>query len=377
MHRLRRLRRLSRLICAFVGSAAPLLPALVTAAATATATVATTAATATPADEPPPTLAATGWRADGQQTFSPQYALWSDGATKKRWVRLPPGKTIAARQPDAWVFPPGTRLWKEFAHEGRPVETRYIERRRDGSWLFASYVWNEAGTAATLAPAAGLKLALRGAPGGRYTVPARADCLACHGSAAVPVLGFSAMQLADDRDPLALHTTAPGAGDVTLRKLVARGWLRGLPQALLDTPPRIAAVTPVERAALGYLHANCAHCHNGSAQRVPVRLNLAQQAGDAAGSRQLVLRSLLNAPSRFQLAAPATSASAGGVLPVVAPGDGAGSVLALRLQSRHAAVQMPPLGTEVVDAAGLALVLQWINQELPSLHTANHKGNEP
>lgn len=34
-------------------------------------------------------------------------------------------------------FPIGTRFWKEFAFDGRPVETRYMERRRDGSWLFS------------------------------------------------------------------------------------------------------------------------------------------------------------------------------------------------------------------------------------------------
>jgi len=29
-------------------------------------------------------------------------------------------------------------LWKEFSH-GRAIETRYVERRADGSWQFASY----------------------------------------------------------------------------------------------------------------------------------------------------------------------------------------------------------------------------------------------
>jgi hypothetical protein len=74
--------------------------------------------------------------------FSPQYPLWSDGATKRRWLRLPPGTYIDASRPDAWVFPPGTRLWKEFS-VGRRVETRMIERLADGSWRFAAYVGNQ------------------------------------------------------------------------------------------------------------------------------------------------------------------------------------------------------------------------------------------
>src|SRR5688572_27347644 len=54
-------------------------------------------------------------------SFSPQYPLWTDGATKRRWIRLPRGKFIDASRPDAWKFPVGTRLWKEFSF-GRRVE---------------------------------------------------------------------------------------------------------------------------------------------------------------------------------------------------------------------------------------------------------------
>ena len=55
--------------------------------------------------------------------YTPQYPLWSDGATKRRWIRLPPGAAIDASDPDAWVFPIGTQIWKEFSFGGR-VETR-------------------------------------------------------------------------------------------------------------------------------------------------------------------------------------------------------------------------------------------------------------
>ena len=116
------------------------------------------------------------------------------------------------------------------------------------------------------------------APDGRYDVPSRADCTGCHEGAAQPVLGFSALQLSADRDPLAAHAPAPAS--ITLDALAARGLLRNLPSALLEQPPRIAAASPTERAALGYLHANCGHCHNGSGNGVPLRLNLAQSAAD-------------------------------------------------------------------------------------------------
>lgn len=58
---------------------------------------------------------------------------------------------------------------------GRAVETRYIERLANGQWSYATYIWNDTGTDATLAPAEGVRsMPVEGAPNGRYTVPARA-----------------------------------------------------------------------------------------------------------------------------------------------------------------------------------------------------------
>ncbi len=98
--------------------------------------------------------------------FSPQYPLWTDGATKRRWVHIPRGKWVDASRPDDWVFPPGTRFWKEFGF-GRPVETRYLERRRDGTWLYATYVWSEDGREARLAPEFGIAVSARDSTGGK------------------------------------------------------------------------------------------------------------------------------------------------------------------------------------------------------------------
>ena len=252
-------------------------------------------------------------------------------------------------------------MWKEFAFDGRPVETRYIERGGNGAWRFATYIWNETGTEASLAPAGGyVALPVRAAPRGTYAVPGRSDCLACHGSTTVPVLGLSALQLSSDRDPLAPHGRSLRPGEVDLRGLMARGWLRGLPRQLLEQPPRIAASTPVERAALGYLHANCGHCHNTSASRVPLRLTLAQRAADPAAARAEVLRSAIDAASRYR--PPGTDGPAA----VVSPGNPQSSVLAVRMESRHPQVQMPPLGTSLADTEGLALIHRWITSADPS-----------
>ncbi len=310
-----------------------------------------------PLPEPlPERLADTGWGHLEMLPFSPQYPLWTDGADKRRWLHLPEGRFIDASRPDAWEFPPGTRLWKEFGFAGRPVETRYIERLPDGRWRYASYLWEADGRSARLAPERGVTLAVQGAPGGRYTVPGRLDCTACHEGAPVPVLGASALQLSPDRDPLAPHAAPARPGDADLPTLIARGWLRGLPAALLVQPPRIAAQSPVERAAFGYLHANCGHCHNDHG--APVALVLAQSAADPAGSAARVRAALLDGPDRWR------PAGAGPDARLVVPGQPAASLLLARLQTRDPLRQMPPLGTRQADAEGVAAVTSWINHPL-------------
>jgi hypothetical protein len=299
-------------------------------------------------------------------SFSPQYPLWSDGATKRRWIYLPPGTYVDATDPDAWRFPPGTRLWKEFS-QGRRVETRMIELTADGSWRFATYVWNDEGTDAVLAPEAGIaSLPVPAAPAGRYAIPSETDCRACHEGAPVPVLGFSALQLSPKRDPLAVHGEAPADGDQDLATLTASGRLRHLPAVLLEKPPQIEARSATERAALGYLHGNCGHCHaapSDSDAAVPVPVQLSHSAAEPSSTAN-VLASLVGARSRFQ---PHRTAAP---MPVLAPGNADASILVARLRSRDPRVQMPPLGTVVPDTAALALIARWIDAELGERHAA-------
>ncbi|MGE5161995.1 MAG: hypothetical protein ACM3O5_10850 [Betaproteobacteria bacterium] len=344
-------------------SIAALVIALVAAAS------ATLAAAAPPRVEPLPSrLGATGLFvpgstriAPGVMTYSPQYPLWSDGTRKRRWIQLPPAATIDASRVDAWEFPVGTRLWKEFGY-GNAVETRLIERLADGSWRFATYVWNADGTDAALAPEGGTVVPVADAPGGRYRVPGRGDCVACHEGAAVPVLGFTALQLSPDRDPLAPHADPKRAGDADLASLAASGVLRGLPPGLLSSPPRIEAPSPTARAALGYLHGNCGHCHNAAGALTGLELVLAQQADLEARSSERTLESLLGHASRFR-------PHDGQATQRVAAGPGS-SVLTLRMKSENRLARMPPLGVQVIDAAGIALVERWIANDLqPALST--------
>lgn len=286
-------------------------------------------------------------------SYTPQYPLWSDGAVKKRWLYLPPGTVIDATVPDAWEFPPGTRLWKQFGY-ANPIETRLIERLADGSWRYAAYVWNEDGTDAVLAPESGYKrYPALAAPGGFYPIPSRDDCRACHEGGPVPVLGITALQLSPLRDRLAPNAERKTFYDVDLLDLVARGLLTNLPEEYRLRPPRIDAATPTERAALGYLHANCGHCHNASGSLADLDFVLAQRARSSSEDMQDFYRSLVDVPSDFHLY---------GATQRVVPGDPSVSVLALRMRSRNPLAQMPPLGTRTVDANALVLVERWIEE---------------
>ena len=308
----------------------------------------------------PPTLAETGLYADwdakvvapGHLTFAPQYPLWTDGAAKSRWLHLPAGSWIDASNPDAWEFPVGTRVWKEFRFHGKPAETRMIERTSAG-WRYASYAWRADGSA-TLVPERGILNSVEIVAGVRHAIPSRTDCTACHEAGPSRLLSLGTLQLSSDRDPLAAHAEPVPAGGVTLQTLVERGLVRNLPEPFTRSAPRIEASSPVERAALGYLHSNCGMCHTGAGEMASLGFVLQYTVGDAPGSRAPALRTSLAQPSHFQAAARTELHDR------IAPGNPDASMLLARMDSRHPVLQMPPLGSRLVDAEGVALLRRWI-----------------
>ncbi|NNL36322.1 MAG: hypothetical protein HKP35_10930 [Silicimonas sp.] len=286
--------------------------------------------------------------------FAPQYPLWTDGATKRRWISLPAGDLIDASDTDAWDFPIGTRFWKEFSFDGRPVETRYMERRSDRTWLFATYAWDAHGRSAVLVGGRGIHRAYGFGDGTAHAIPAIADCGACHLSGRSPVLGFSALQLSDDRDPNALHVEPAPSPDLTLSALVERGLVLGLDATLVLAPPRTSTASATQRTALGYLHGNCGHCHNpyGPLSRLGLYLRQSADPGRSAA---------LSTTFRMPLVRPPA-----GILPGtdfrIAPGDPHLSAIPQRMAARATALQMPPIGTARVDAEAVDLINRWITE---------------
>jgi hypothetical protein len=288
------------------------------------------------------------------RAFAPQYPLWTDGARKSRWVQLPPGARIDARNVDRWVFPVGTRFWKEFAFDGRRVETRVLWRASADAWSYATYVWNEAQTDATLAPPEGVRGIVEVAPGKRHNIPSREDCRTCHENGATPVLGFTALQLSTDRDPGAPNAEPVFPGMVTLQTLVEEQLFDPPHPELAGRPPRIPG-DPRTRAALGYLTANCGHCHNEQSSVATVRFPLLMPAYASFERVDQTISKLLTRTAKWDL-----PQLPPGTTTFITPGAPELSALFVRMRSRRPSSQMPPLGTVVPDREALDLVSDWI-----------------
>jgi hypothetical protein len=268
--------------------------------------------------------------------YAPRFEFWADGAQKSRWLHLPPGTKIDTTRVDHWVFPVGTKVFKEFRYDGMLVETRLLMKVKDGTgngvWWEAPYIWKADGSDA-VATLGGLENAL----GTTHKVPTQIDCKNCHGDVSDVLIGVSAIQLADPASP----TTS------AIAKLTAAGRLSSPVPSDIDIPG--AGVT---KDALGYLHANCGHCHNDQAIKLntqtKMRLRLlVGQTEDQTGAITTTVGTIMKHPLE------------GGVTDVVVKGDPDHSGLVLRM-GRRDYYGMPPAGTQVVDEAGVDTVRAWI-----------------
>jgi uncharacterized repeat protein (TIGR03806 family) len=284
--------------------------------------------------------------APGLIPYAPTAAFWSDGAAKERYLALPDGQNIVVNADGDFDFPNGSVLVKHFRIGAQLVETRLFMRHPDGVWAGYTYEWNAAGTGATRV--VGGKTAT--VAGQSWTFPSEAQCLQCHTAAAGHTLGLSIEQL---NGTLSYAATGRSANQITT--LNAIGTLSPPvtqdPAMLARLPdPTGSAGTPAERAR-SYLHVNCSNCH--------------RPGGGTPGSMDL----------RYTTALPLTNACnaapAAGDLGITGarllmPGSAAQSLIVARMNRRSTGA-MPPLSSNVVDAAGVTLVSDWVN----SLTTCN------
>ena len=264
--------------------------------------------------------------------YSVNHELWADGATKRRWLILSPTSApINNADQEHWIFPVGARLVKEFSRDGTLVETRIVERVADISaaptYSLRTYVWRADGLDADLDLDGAIDVR-----GTAHDAPSAAQCLTCHNGELGKVLGFSAVQL-------------PPA---TLTMLSASGKL-SVPIGAGTTFGPTGATTTV--AALGYLHANCGHCHNpsgaaGTINNMTLRLDAASKAADLEPGYLTTVNvnvtgNGLGATKRIELLNSANSA-------------------VFKRMSVRGAGQMPLIATETVDPTGVAALASFI-----------------
>jgi hypothetical protein len=306
-----------------------------------------------PTSTPPAALSDTGlyvqaldgtWQlAPYVRSFRPEYTLFSDNSAKERFIYLPRCSTIDTIDMDHWVFPVGTRVWKQFTRDGIRIETRMLSKYgpADEDWLMVSFQWPLSAsqgvpdpTLAFLPPAWGVA----DVNGTAADIPSIGDCQNCHEHIADRVLGFSAIQLS--------HSL----GGVTFADLVDFGVLSDAPVREGYDPPGDATT----QSALGYLHANCGGCHNEDGVKVSIHLRLL--VGDTTVESTGAYSTTVNVPTENP------------VFPMdrIEPGDPSTSALIQRmLRTPDQTNQMPPLARELVDDVGVTQVSTWITQLPP------------
>jgi hypothetical protein len=278
--------------------------------------------------------------------YTPGLVFWSDGAVKSRWIYLPAASRIDTTDPDNWVFPAGTKIWKQFVVE--LVETRLLWKQPTG-FIFLVYRWSADGSSARR-----LETGETNVNGTTYEIPSTVACYRCHGGRPDSVLGF---------DLVGLGTSA--AQGVTLGGLAAQGrFTQPLPLTNVVIPEDF---TGKAAAALGWLHVNCGvTCHNANsgADAVASGLYMKLLAGEIlspdAGPGQV---------GQLDTYATAVNVTAhlvpnGTQYMRIAPGNSTQSLVPLFDLSRDASTgfsPMPPIVSHVPDTAGVALVTAWID----------------
>jgi hypothetical protein len=302
------------------------------------------------ASVPPTTLECAGLYADfasqtlspTAQAYAPAVPLWSDSAAKERWIELPPGQKIDISDPSEWVFPVGTKVFKQFTYEGRRVETRLFQKIATGTWVHATYAWNADQTATSISYGETVPV---DADGGTWVIPTPDDCDSCHRGRTDRILGFEQVSLG-----------LAGATGLTLLQLVAQDLVAPLPTLvnLRIGDDGTGLVAP----ALSWLHINCGvTCHNsnenaqGYAAKMILRLDPTWLDGSPASSSW--------DPLRTTIGVPCVSGSVEGE-PRILGGNPSASAI-VQLISERGPLQMPPIASRVVDTADVAAVVNWIS----------------
>jgi hypothetical protein len=310
-----------------------------------------------------------GKPAPGMIPYDVASPLWSDGASKERFMSIPDGTLIhvkdCMREPDTCKptaqggtsdddghlgFPLGTVLMKNFLFQKKSFETRLFVKYRDDFWVGYSYIWNAQHTDATIAAEDGVTMPVMNDSGmmQSWYFPSRSDCLLCHNKS----VGFS---LGPETQMLNIDYAYPGGVKANqLATLEHIGMFDGPVKRIAPLPNPASGImgmvndpaTAVVRAR-SYMHANCAICHRPEGDYPDIDLRFGVD---------LKAMNLCNVdPNKGTLTiTPPTRAKR------LVPGNPQLSVTYLRTTTLDEKVRMPQIATSIVDPVGTRLISDWI-----------------
>jgi uncharacterized repeat protein (TIGR03806 family) len=297
----------------------------------------------------PSTLSATGCvsAADATQPaaglipYTVNAPFWSDGATKERWIALPDTQRITVQTNGDWDLPNGAVLMKNFRVGGRLIETRLFMRHPDGVWGGYTYAWNAQQSDAMLLQGG----AQRDIGNGQtWIFPSEAQCLQCHTSIAGRSLGLESAQL---NRSFTYPQTGRSANQLTtlyhIDVLTPQVADVSTQPSLPDPGDSTASLASRARA---YLHTNCSQCH--------------RPGGPTSSAMDLRYTTSLAATNTCNVSPQSGDLGLGANARLIAPGDAANSLVVNRMNRRDQNA-MPPLASNLVDTAGVALLTQWID----------------
>lgn len=304
----------------------------------------------------------------GIKAYEVNTPLWSDGASKQRFIDVPAGAKVTPTDSDQYAIPEKTVFIKNFSIDtvyGDSltrilIETRFLVVAAPTSgtakrYLGFTYKWRRNQQDADLLdPGAGLDTAilirLNGKiVGKRWSYPSGTDCNQCHRGRGT--LGFITPQLnrPDPANPSVNQIKALYAAGILsadIYKSTLHRWV-----GLKDTG---TGATP-EAKARSYLAANCSHCHGNK-----VSLEGADHDFDYFSPAK---GTLFPQSKTGYVGKP--SGKEPGFPKIIYAGFPESSYVLFRMQSRgdlsyHGLAQMPPLATYQMDSGAVKVMRDWI-----------------
>ncbi len=278
-------------------------------------------------------------------SYAPGVVLWSDGATKQRWLYLPPSTKIDTSNMDEWVFPVGTKVWKEFQIGGKRIETRIFHKSTTTTWLWTTYQWTSDETDAVRLDDGATNVVAT------YEIPKHDYCNTCHSGRADQLLGIEAIALS--------LSAAQGA---TLDWLSKNNKLTAPPSTTTASLPEDA--TGKAAAALGAMHIGCGvSCHNENVYSAANSSGFFARLPAAAVLGGTAVVTALDTYTTSANITP-TGAPYSSYVPLgykrLLPHDASKSLI-VTVSGERGAGQMPPIVTHVVDTTATQEITDWIN----------------